>query len=126
MKKIITLFVIMLAFGVTANAQQKKAAAAAATAAVNKVNAEKKAGFTEAALKDVSTLSDYVKVTPQQELGLKQLFEYKHQTYAQNISEERKVILAENIKGKINSILGDDLFAKIEGNTQLMNVLTRQ
>ncbi|RWX03845.1 hypothetical protein [Flavobacterium cerinum] len=126
MKKIIAVFVIMLAFGVNANAQQKKATPSTQVAATNKANAEQKANFSEAALKDIATLSNYVKLTSQQEVALKSLFEYKHQIYAQNISEERKVILAENIKGKINSILGDDLFAKIEGNTQLMNVLTKQ
>lgn len=126
MKKIITLFVIMLAFGVNANAQQKKAETANPAAAANKVKAEKRASFSEAALKDVATLSDYVKVTPQQEAALKTLFEYKHDTYSQNISEERKAILATNIEAKISSILGDDLFAKIKGNTQLMNVLTKQ
>lgn len=126
MKKIIALFVIMLAFGVNANAQQKKAAPAAQNTAVNKANSQKNADFSDAALKDIATLSDYIKLTPQQETGLKAVFEYKHKTYAENISDERKVIVAKNVAGKMNSILKDDLFAKIEGNTQLMDILTKQ
>lgn len=126
MKKIITLFAIMLAFGVNANAQQKKAASANPAAATNQVKAEKKANFSEAALKDIATLSDYVKVTPQQEVALKSLFEAKHTMYANDLSEERKTILVKNLESKLSSILGDDSFAKIQSNTQLMNVLLKQ
>lgn len=126
MKKIITLFAIMLAFGINANAQQKKAASANPAAAANQVKAEKKASFSEAALKDIATLSDYVKITSQQELALKSLFETKHTMYANDLSEERKTILVKNLESKLSSILGDDSFAKIQSNTQLMNVLLKQ
>jgi len=121
MKRIIALFVVMLAFGFSANAQEKKAVAPAA----KQVTANKDAAYSEAAIKDVATLSEYVKLTADQKVTLKSLFQEKHQTNGNNkLSAERKAILAESIEAKLKSTLEPAQLAKIQGNTQLMNVLT--
>jgi len=120
MKRIIALFVVMLAFGLNATAQQKKAA----TATTTQANTAKNAAINEAAKKDIATLSEYVKLTADQKLALTSLFEYKHRNFADNISDERKAILADNVAMKIKSSLEPAQVAKIEGNTQLMTILT--
>jgi hypothetical protein len=126
MKKIIALFVIMLAFGVNANAQQKKATTARAPQAVtaNKVDTEKEAALEKAALKDVKTLSEYVTLTPQQQVTFTSLFKFKHRSYGDNLSQERYDIITKNIEAKINSTLTPDQLSKVQGNAQLMKVLT--
>ncbi|MNK01445.1 hypothetical protein D3C87_192450 [compost metagenome] len=121
MKKTIALLVVMLAFGLNANAQQKNTTT---PVAVNKVDPAKNAAFHEAALKDIKTLSEYIKLTPQQEVGLKSLFENKHRMYAQNIGDERKAILAKNTGNKLKSSLTPEQYAKIANNTELLKVLT--
>lgn len=125
MKKTIALFVVMLAFGLNANAQQKNTTTAAPAVAVNKVDtAKKNEAFHNAAIKDIKTLSDYITITPKQEIGLKSLFEYKHRVYSENISEERKVVTARNFENKIKTILTPEQFAKIANNAELLKVLT--
>lgn len=123
MKRIIALFVVMLAFGLNANAQQKKATAAPATA-TSQANQSKQAAIDQAAIKDVTTLSDYIKLTADQKVKLKSLFAEKHLHYSQNISDERKAIVADNIEVKLKSVLTPEQLTKVEGNSQLMNVLT--
>ena len=124
MKRIIALFVVMLAFGLNANAQQKKATAAAPAATANQANLNKQVAIDQAALKDVTTLSDYVKLTADQKVTLKSLFAEKHLHTSQNLSDERKAILAQNIEVKLKSVLTPEQLSKVEGNAQLMNVLT--
>ncbi len=122
MKRIIALFVVMLAFGLSANAQQKKATASAPAV---QANTSREAGFSASADKDIATLSEYVKLTNDQKLALKSLFEYKHRSFADNLSDERKAILSDNIAMKLKSTLEPAQVSKIEGNTQLMNILTK-
>lgn len=122
MKKIIALFVVMLAFGLNANAQQKKAVAT--KPAANQEALSKKATISEAAVKDVNTLSEFVKLSADQKVKFKGLFEQKHLDYAQNLSDERKAVLADYVEAQINSYLEPAQVAKVEGNAQLMNILT--
>lgn len=122
MKRIIALFVVMLAFGLNANAQQKKAATT--QTATQQANLTKQAAYSDAAIKDVATLSEFVKLTADQKVKLKSLFEQKHVDYAQNLSAERKVILADFVETQMKSYLDPAQLTKIEGNTQLMNILT--
>ena len=123
MKKIIALFVVMLAFGLNANAQQKKAAVT--KPAVEQSEASKKQeALHNAAVKDVTTLSGYVKLTQDQKATLKSMFEQKHSMYAQNLSDERKTILAQNIESQLKSTLTPEQMSKIQGNAQLMKSLT--
>jgi nitrogen-specific signal transduction histidine kinase len=124
MKRIIALFVVMLAFGLNANAQQKKAAAATSQTAAQQANLTKQAAYSDAAIKDIETLSQFVKLTADQKVKLKSLFEQKHVDYAQNLSAERKVILADFVETQMKSYLDPAQLTKIEGNTQLMNILT--
>lgn len=125
MKRIIALFVVMLAFGLNANAQQKKTTTAAPATATAQANTDKAAAFSASADKDIATLSEYVKLTNDQKLALKSLFEYKHRSFADNLSDERKAILSDNIAMKLKSTLEPAQVSKIEGNTQLMNILTK-
>lgn len=125
MKKTIALFVIMLAFGINANAQQKNTTAPATATAVNKKgDAAKNEAFHNAAIKDIKTLSEYINITPKQEMNLKSLFEYKHRVYSENISEERKAVSAKNFENKMKTMLTPEQFAKIANNAELLKVLT--
>ena len=120
MKRIIALFVVMLAFGLNANAQQKKAPAATNQQALNTTEA----AYSTAADKDIATLSQHVKLTSDQKVTLHSLFTEKHRYFGQNLSNERKAVVAENIEMKLKSTLEPAQLAKIEGNAQLMNILT--
>lgn len=122
MKKIVALFVVMLAFGLNANAQQKKAVAT--KPAANQEALSKKAAFSEAAIKDVNTLSEFVKLNADQKVKLKGLFEQKHMDLAQDLSSERKAVLADYVEAQMKSYLEPAQVAKVEGNAQLMNILT--
>lgn len=122
MKKIVALFVVMLAFGLNANAQQKKAVAT--KPAANQEALSKKAALSEAAIKDVNTLSEFVKLNADQKVKLKALFEQKHMDLAQDLSSERKAVLADYVEAQMKSYLEPAQVAKVEGNAQLMNILT--
>lgn len=121
MKKIIALFVIMLACSFSANAQQKNASPAATTqqtAAQINSNAEK------AAMKDMQALNEFVQLTDAQSSRLKGLFLEKHKQLAQQLSDERKTVLAQAIETKLKAALTPDQIAKLEDNAKLMNMLT--
>lgn len=123
MKKIIALFVVMLAFGLNANAQKRAAAVTPAPAQKSELVA-KKAAYSEAAIKDVNTLSGYVKLTAEQKVNLKSVFENKHSMLAQNLSAERKAVIAQNVEARLKSTLEPEQLSKIEGNAELMKTLT--
>ena len=123
MKKIIALFVIMLACSFSANAQQKNANTAVATpqqaAAQVNSNAEK------AAMKDMQALTEFVQLTDAQANQLKGLFLTKHKTLmGQQLSDERKSVLAQSVEAKLKAALTQDQIAKLEDNAKLMNMLT--
>lgn len=120
MKKIIALFVFMLAFGLTANAQQKKATQAAATA----TETPEQLAIKQAAAKDLALMMESVELTPQVQQDFMGLFEYKHQILRQNISDKRKVTLAETIEAKIKAGLNADQFAKLSQSPAVMQKLT--
>ncbi|AWH85184.1 hypothetical protein HYN59_08630 [Flavobacterium album] len=121
MKKIIALFVIMLAFGATANAQQKKAAAQTAT----QQPADADAAVNQAAAKDMGLLSETVKLTDDQNKNLKRLFQTKHKMLATpNLTEERKGVIYQNIETKLKSVLDADQIAKLDSNPELLKKLT--
>ena len=121
MKKIIALFVIMLAFGVTANAQQKKTTAAPAKAQQTSTDEAVK----KAAARDLELMSTSLALTEEQKTVYKGLFETKQRTLATpNLSDERKSVLAENIERKVRSMLTTDQLAKLDSNPELLNKLT--
>lgn len=132
MKKIIALFVIMLAFGVNANAQQKKAKAAptqatsakAATAQPKQQSYDVEA-VRKAASRDLELMSSSLALTEEQKGIYKQLFETKHrQLTDKNLSAERKAVIAQNIETKIKSMLDADQIAKLDSNPELLKALT--
>ena len=115
---------MMLAFGYTANAQQRKA-----KAPVQQTNTDK-AAMLEASIKtdgekDVKALGEFIELTSDQKSALQGLFEYKHRVLAdKNLSQERKDILAEQIKMKIEATVSPDQVEKLDNNPRLMNILT--
>jgi hypothetical protein len=124
MKKIIALFVIMLACGVSANAQQKKNVASATPAVTAQQGNDVNASIRSAAIKDVENLSEFVQLTPEQKTGFKGLFEYKQNLLQkENLSAERKAVLAQAIEAKIKASLTPDQVAKLEDNPKLLQML---
>jgi hypothetical protein len=123
MKKIIALFVIMLAFGLNANAQQKKTTTAPATA--EKSPAAVNDAVEKAAARDLELMSSALSLTEEQKTVYKGLFQTKQRTLATpNLSDERKSVLAENIERKIRSMLTTDQLAKLDANPEVLNKLT--
>ncbi|WP_297332891.1 hypothetical protein [Flavobacterium sp.] len=121
MKKIITLFAIVLAMGYTANAQQKKAVAPVA-ATQNQQNND---DATTKAAADIAALDELVQLTPAQKAELTRLFVQKHKYLATpNFSQDRKDILADQIDMKIKSTLTPEQLTKLEKNPKLITKLT--
>lgn len=127
MKKIIALFTVMLAFGFTASAQQKAVKPATTTTAVKpapQVTDTKDRAVAESAAKDVAALGKVIAYTGTQQQDFTGLFEYKHRLLAQNLSRERKEILAQTIEAKIRATLNADQNAKLAGNTEMIKQLS--
>ena len=115
MKKTIALFAMMLACGFAANAQETKA-----TATVQEVTANRTAAD------DLKSLDKLIKLDENQKSGLLGLFEYKHSELAnQNLSQERKDILAQAIETKMRATLTSDQNAKLDKNPKLVSLITR-
>lgn len=110
---------MLLAFGATANAQQKSADKATA----QQEYAKAKKGFNDAATKDIATLSEFVKLTSDQKVKLQSLFAEKHRMHSENLSNERKAVAKQSIEASFKSALTPDQLSKVEGNTQLMQTL---
>ena len=113
MKKIIALFVFMLAFGLTANAQQK--GSAEATSVEQKIK--------QAAAKDLALMMEVIELDAQDKQSFMGLFERKHNFLMQNLSEERKAILANENRAKIEATLDADQFAKLQKSPGVLNKL---
>jgi len=124
MKKIIALFVFMLAFGLTANAQQKKAATASAAATtVVKADAE---AIKKAAVKDVAAMKEVIELNAQDQQSMLGLMEYKHRNLQENpgFSAERKAALSQTIEAKLRATLNADQMEKLSKMPDLMKRLT--
>jgi hypothetical protein len=115
MKKIIALFVFMLAFGLTANAQQKGSAENANTAAEQQIK--------QAAAKDVALMMEVIELDSQDKQNFMGLFERKHRYLMQNLSEERKTILRNETKAKIEATLDADQNAKLAQSPEVLQKL---
>lgn len=114
MKKIIAIFVIMLAFGVNANAQQKSSAKATATTQKQEVSIK------QAAQADIDALKKAIKFEGTQEADLLRLFESKHELLQHDLSAERKSALAQNIEAKITATLTPEQNKKVAATSGLM------
>lgn len=121
MKKIIAILVVMLAFGLNANAQQKTAAASK-----QQEKASIEAEVKSAALKDVEMMSKAITLSEQKRSDFTGLFETKHRYLKENpnFSQERKDALAKSIDAKIRASLDPDQVAKLEKQPGLMKKLT--
>lgn len=124
MKKIIALFVIMLAFSLNANAQQKKTTTAPAAAKTQAAPNED--AIQKAAMRDFELMSSTIAMTEEQKQIYKGLFTSKHRTLISNpeLSQERKDVLARNYEAKIKSALNPDQIAKLDSNPELLKTLT--
>ncbi|KGO79238.1 hypothetical protein [Flavobacterium beibuense] len=117
MKKIIALFVVMLAFGLNANAQKK--------APSNQVVAtQSQETFKASAEKDLKALKEVVALEGNQEDAFIKLFTYKHEVLSHDLSQERKDILAESVESKITSTLTPEQNKKLAAAPGLLKVLS--
>lgn len=117
MKKIIALFVVMLAFGLNANAQQKKAPKAAAKETTKEVSVEQAAQSDLDALTAIITNLDATK-----KRDLYNLFEYKHRTM-KDLSAERKAAVSQSIEAKLKASFEPADIQKLENNPAVMRKL---
>lgn len=115
---------MMLAFGFSANAQQKKAAAQPAAKKEAASAESKEKTFSELAAKDVIALGEVIEYTGTQERDFKGLFEYKYRMLSDNLSEERKSVLAQSIEMKIRATLSADQNEKLSKRPDLINKLS--
>ncbi|SFQ27949.1 hypothetical protein [Flavobacterium akiainvivens] len=120
MKKIIALFVLMLGVSFTASAQKKAVAKPAQT----KEQRAQAAEIQKGAQADTKALNEFVKLSDDQMVSFRGLFEYKYRNLAEGLSDERKKALAETIEMKINATLTPDQVTKLSQNPTLLNQLT--
>ena len=107
MKKIITLFVFMLAFTFNANAQEK-------------------ISTDELAKKDTYEISQYLGLEGSVLTELQTVFKEKHEVLStKGISEDRKVILTRFVESKFESLLTADQIAKLKYDQELYKKLTQ-
>lgn len=123
MKKIIALFVVMLAFGLNANAQQKKAAVAK-PAVKQELSSEQK--VEQASKSDLNALTAVVTGLNQtQKDDFYNLFSYKNKMLLDtNLSDERKAVIAQTIEAKLKASLQPEDIQKLEGKPEVMRKLT--
>jgi hypothetical protein len=121
MKKIIAVFAMMLAFGYTANAQQKKVA----TPAKQQQETVDKAAIDKAVMKDMELITTNMELSEDELSYIKALIVHKQQVLAtKDLSQERKDILAENIESKLRSGLPKSQVGKLDEDPQLLYKLT--
>lgn len=119
MKKIIAIFVIMLAFGVNANAQQK------AKTTTKAPSAQTQDDVKAAATKDVEALNKVITFEGTQKNDFQGLFENKHNNLKENLSDERKAILSNSIEAKLKATLTPAQFEKVAATPGLLKKLTQ-
>ncbi|MCR5863244.1 hypothetical protein LRS05_14435 [Flavobacterium sp. J372] len=118
MKKIIALFVVMLAFGLNANAQQKKAPKAAAKETTKELT------VAEAAQSDLDALTAIItNLDKTKKQDLYNLFEYKHRTMREGLSAERKAAVSQSIEAKLKASFEPADIQKLENNPAVMRKL---
>lgn len=121
MKKIIAIIVIVLAFSVNANAQQKTAAPQKVeTKAVEKKSPK---DIKEASMNDLVALKKVIAFEGTQEADLLRLFEHKHDLLKQDLSAERKQILTQSIEDKLKATLTPEQMQKVSAQPNLLKKL---
>ena len=116
MKKLITVVILMLAFSINVNAQDKKAA----TDSV----ALKELAPDVAGKKQAYELSDFLKLTDTQRDDFARLLIMKYETLQiKELSQERKTELSRVMEAKIRASLSSAQMEKLEANTKLFKSL---
>jgi len=116
MKKLITVVILMLAFSINANAQDKKVA-------VKEVPVKEYASDV-AGKKDASSLAECVGLSDIQIDDFARLFIMKHETLQiKGLSQERKTELSRVMEAKIRGTLNGTQMNKLEANTALFKTL---
>lgn len=110
MKRIAAIFTFLLAFAMSANAQDSKSMATA----------------DEAAKKDAVELTTFLGLTEEQQTNFVGLFRQKHQVMSDpTISETRKTDMTRIIAAKINASINIEQQQKLATNPQLLERLTQ-
>lgn len=117
MKKIVTVITLMLAFTISANAQDKKQA-----------KADTKEVFvltpSEAAKNDAVAITEYLDLNESQTNDFASLFQMKHEVMQDlNASTERKKEMSRIVGLKIEASLDSKKLEKLRANTALFNQL---
>ncbi|WP_264560509.1 hypothetical protein [Flavobacterium sp. N2270] len=107
MKKIISLFILLFAFSFSVNAQETS-----------------REDVKTLAKKDLTLLSDNIKIDDQKTKELYNVFIQKHSSLTEKNDEESRIMLSRKISSKLESILGKEEFAKISNNKELLKKLT--
>lgn len=108
MKKIYAFVVLFFGFCLTGFAQEKN------------MNPE----LAQLAKKDTHELNQFVQLSGEEQADFSRLFYYKHEQLAQNVSEERKEVVAKVVKKKIELALSPEKLEKLNTNPTLFNKLT--
>jgi hypothetical protein len=122
MKKIIALLVVMLALGFSAGAQEKSVRPVQKTA----LSAEKMEAIKVAAVKDADALGQVITFKGSDRDNFVNLFSTKHRMYAQELSAERKALVAQTIERKLKATLSAEDLQKVEATPGLMKKLTEK
>lgn len=106
MKKLVALLTLLLAFTISANAQ------------------ESKDRYAEAAKKDALAVTEYLGLQPSQQEDFTRLFQMKHETLGDpNLSAERKKEMSRIVGLKIRASLTEAQLAKLDKNPDLIKRL---
>jgi len=118
MKKIIAALTLLLAFSISANAQNKKSTTA------EKVQEKKELTSVEKGKKEAEELTAYLGLNDTQNADFYRLFEQKHRTLEdKNLSVERRKEVARIIEAKIRASLDGNQIEKLEQNPELFKKL---
>lgn len=102
MKKILAVFILFFAFSINANAQY------------------------DASLKDVASVKEIIKLTPESEQKLQSVFYDKHKfLMISNLSEEAKEEKFMDTEKRIKEILEPALYLKLKENQELFKAIIR-
>jgi len=122
MKKIIALLVVMLGFGFTATAQQKKFTVKSPTTGVQSASADPV--VEQAAAKDLTALTKVITLTDVEKQNFKGLFQYKHRELKKTLTADQKKVLLNSIDAKIRASLTPAQMTKLDANKKVLTQLT--
>jgi len=118
MKKLIAALTLLLAFTISANAQEKKSIAAEQTQDKNELTSAEKGK------KDAAELTEFLGLNATQNVDFYRLFEQKHRTLEdKNMSVERRKEVARIIEAKIRASLDGYQIERLEKNPELLKRL---